>query len=57
MEQSKLFKQRMMSVILATDMSRHINDLNAMKSILEVDLYAESGLNALINSTDQEVSN
>ena len=30
-----LFKKRMQGCILATDMSRHISDLNEMKDILE----------------------
>lgn len=32
-----MFKQRMMGVILATDMSKHMHHLNEMKNLMEVD--------------------
>jgi hypothetical protein len=50
-----MFKQRMMGIIFATDMSRHLNDMKEINQLLAVDVNSDGGLKSLILSEDQMI--
>lgn len=47
-----MFKQRMMGIIFATDMSRHLADMKETNQLLSIDVNSEGGLKSLITSED-----
>jgi len=49
------FKQMMMGIIFATDMSRHLSDLKEINTLLAIDVNGEGGLKSLVNSADESV--
>ena len=52
-DQKTMFKNRMMGIIFATDMSRHMADIKEINQLLAIDVNSEGGLKSLITSEDQ----
>ena len=52
LEQKTMFKQRMMGIIFATDMSRHLADMKEINQLLAIDVTSEGGLKSLITNED-----
>ena len=50
-----MFKQRMMGIIFATDMSRHLADMKEINQLLAIDVNSEGGLKSLITSDDHQI--